>query len=66
MRRVFLCHLSQDNNTPQIALKTVVSALEEANVPVNTGSENLSDQRLRVHVLPRSEASYLYVLNPAK
>lgn len=66
LRRVFLCHLSQDNNTPQIALKTVVSALEEANVPVNTGSENLSDQRLRVHVLPRSEASYLYVLNPAK
>lgn len=66
LRRVFLCHLSQDNNNPQIALNTVVRALEEAQVCVNTGAESLLDNRLRVHILPRSEASYLYVLNPAK
>lgn len=64
LRRVFLCHLSQDNNTPQIALKTITEALEAANVAVSSGPESLSDTRLRLHVLPRSEASYLFVLNP--
>ncbi len=65
LQRVFLCHLSQDNNTPDIALTTVAQALEQAQVAVNTGAESLSDDRLRVHVLPRSEASYLYVLKPS-
>ena len=66
LRRVFLCHLSHENNTPEKALQTITDELQSAGIAVNTGRENLSDDSLRLHVLPRSEASYLFVLNPAE
>lgn len=60
LRRVFLCHLSQDNNTPMIALSTVRDALEQAGVAVST--DGFTDDRLHVAVLPRLEASPLVTL----
>ena len=66
LRRVFLCHLSQDNNTPEVALRTITDELTAAGVAVNSGRENLNDNSLRLHVLPRMEASYLFVLNPSE
>lgn len=62
LKRVFLCHLSQDNNTPQIALATVRNALEAAGVGV-TGEDAVADSRMRLSVLPRSEATSLIALD---
>ncbi len=62
LKRVFLCHLSQDNNTPQIALATVRNALESVGIGV-TGEDAVADSRLRLSVLPRSEATSLIVLD---
>ena len=61
LRRIFLCHLSQDNNTPQIALSTIRTALEEAGVSL--ASSHLDVDRLHLGVLPRLEASDLVVLD---
>ncbi|MCM1068245.1 MAG: MBL fold metallo-hydrolase [Muribaculaceae bacterium] len=61
LRRIFLCHLSQDNNTPQIALATVRGALEEAGISL--ASDPRDEQRLHLCVLPRLEASTLTVLD---
>lgn len=62
LKRVFLCHLSQDNNTPQIALATVRNALESVGIGV-TGEDAVADSRLRLSVLPRSAATSLIVLD---
>lgn len=63
IRRVFLCHLSQDNNTPQIALATVRSALEAAGVEVLNGTDvPAADTRLHLSILPRTEATSLLTL----
>lgn len=65
LRNVFLCHLSQDNNKPQIAVEAVRHALEEAGVhDFGNGLPSLTDPLNPVHVvaLPRYGASPLYVL----
>ena len=63
LRRIFLCHLSQDNNTPQKALAAVRNALEEAGADVAPSSDAPScDPRLHIAVLPRLESSPLTVL----
>lgn len=62
LKRVFLCHLSQDNNTPQLALSTVRNALESVGIGV-TGEDAVADSRMRLSVLPRSEATSLIVLD---
>lgn len=62
-RRIFLCHLSQDNNTPQKALAAVRSALEEAGVDIAPAAIAAAhDLRLHIAVLPRLESSPLIVL----
>lgn len=65
LRRIFLCHLSLDNNTPQIALGCVRAAIEEAGrqVTSNNGEPHSeTDQRICLSVLPRLESSSLIVL----
>lgn len=65
IHRIFLCHLSQDNNTPQIALSTVRTALEEAGVevaPVSAGTDPGAG-RVYLSVLPRTDASPMVVLS---
>lgn len=63
LKHIFLCHLSKDNNTPEIALKTVRAALEEAGAKVGEGMETLEDRKADVQLvaLPRYEASRLFV-----
>ena len=63
LRRIFLCHLSQDNNTPQKALGAVRHALEEAGIDIAPAAiAPAHDLRLHIAVLPRLESSPLIVL----
>lgn len=64
LRYVFLCHLSNDNNTPEIALNEVRSAMEAKGVTVGTGEGTLADlaKDVQLVALPRFEPSRLFVL----
>ena len=63
LKHIFLCHLSKDNNTPEIALDKVRASLEAAGVKVGSGMETLEDRQADVQLtaLPRYEASRLFV-----
>lgn len=65
LKYIFLCHLSQDNNTPAIALKTVRETLEATGLTVGDCSESLSDRAADIHLtaLPRFEASSLFTFH---
>ena len=64
LRRVFLCHLSDKNNTPQIALATVHRELEAADIRVSHDQEPVAGEtRLHVAALPRASCSPLVLLN---
>ncbi|MBD5310447.1 MAG: MBL fold metallo-hydrolase [Bacteroides sp.] len=66
LSHVFLCHLSQDNNTPQKALKAVREALEEKGLKVGNATNSLEDRECDVQLmaLPRFESSRLFVFRP--
>ena len=64
LKWVFLCHLSNDNNTPEKALGEMTKALEARGVSVGDGS-NSPDSRCRdiqVYALPRYDTSLWFVL----
>lgn len=63
LRYVFLCHLSKDNNTPDIALSAHRRALTAAHADIVVGdgtNEHLSD--VQIIALPRYDATGMYVL----
>ena len=64
LSHIFLCHLSQETNTPELALSTVRGALEAKGITVGnaTMSAELSPERVQLAALPRLTASPLYVL----
>jgi phosphoribosyl 1,2-cyclic phosphodiesterase len=64
LQHLFLCHLSNDNNTPDIALSTMRRALEECGKIVGDGSGSAQalDADIQLAALPRYESSPLYVL----
>lgn len=65
LKYVFLCHLSQDNNTPDIALSQMRSALMEKGVfSIGDGSgDPISRQSaIQIIALPRFDSSPLYLL----
>ena len=65
LTHIFLCHLSQDNNTPQLAVETVRHALEKAGLgPAGGGSGSIAARAcaLQLSALPRYEASQLFTL----
>ncbi len=62
LRHVFLCHLSQDNNTPASALDAVRDALTAARVTVTDSTANIAPGALYLATLPRFAASQLYFL----
>lgn len=66
MKYIFLCHLSNDNNTPAKALEAVGSALEERGIKIGKGEETLSDRSADVQLmaLPRFEITRWFVLRP--
>lgn len=53
LKNIFLCHLSENNNTRELAYKCNMNALEE--IGVNKGSISL-------HCLPRQQPSQLFTL----
>ena len=66
LKHIFLCHLSKDNNTPEIAIKKIRTALEEAGAKVGGGMETLEDRQADVQLmaLPRYDATRLFVFRP--
>lgn len=59
LKYVFLCHLSKDNNTPDIARNTSLKALVEKGITVGEGTESLVDRSkdVQLMVLPRYDAT---------
>ena len=66
LREVWLCHLSQDNNTPQLAFEAARKALIAAGLTVGGSDDTVADRTadVRLAVLPRFEATRWYVLRP--
>lgn len=63
LHSVFLCHLSQDNNTPETAFTTVATMLHAKGIAsIGDGSGSLEAELapIQLSVLPRYEASRLY------
>lgn len=54
-QRVVLAHLSEENNTPEIALSTVLHVLSESNIPKRC-------PEVKVHVAPRHTPHELIIL----
>ncbi len=66
LREVWLCHLSQDNNTPELALDASRRALVAAGLTVGGPDDTLADRAadVRLAALPRFEPTRWYVLRP--
>ena len=64
LRTIFLCHLSKDNNNPEIALRTVEEALTGAGAIVGDGSHTPYARLATVQLmaLPRFESTPLIPL----
>lgn len=61
LSHVFLCHLSHDNNSPEVAIGAVTRALESAGITI---SEDALKPGLHLVALPRFASSRLYILHP--
>ena len=63
LNHIFLCHLSKDNNTPQIALRTVREALEAKGIKVGNAMETIEDRKADVQLaaLPRFDMTRWFV-----
>ncbi len=66
LSHIFLCHLSKDNNTPQIALRTIREALEAKGLKVGNATESLEDSKADVQLaaLPRFDMTRWFVFRP--
>lgn len=60
---IFLCHLSHDNNRPEIARRVVEEALHSRGITVGDGSGSITSRKAQVQlsVLPRFDASPLHI-----
>lgn len=61
---VFMCHLSQDNNTEEIATTTMREALEARGISVGDASNSASQRErdVQIYALPRYTTSTWFVL----
>lgn len=66
LRHVLLCHLSQDNNTPAVALKASRESLTELGLKIGQGLNTVADRDadLQLSVLPRFDSTPLFVFRP--
>lgn len=65
LRRVFLCHLSDKNNTPGTALATITTMLEDSGIDLCRDDQpRPADRRLHILTLPRQTTSTLITLLP--
>ena len=65
LRNIFLCHLSNDNNTPDKAVAAVKGALESKGVTVGGAQGDLEDydKDVQLMALPRYDCSPWFVLS---
>ncbi len=65
LHHIFLCHLSNDNNTPEKALTAVRTALEEKGFTVGEGNETIEDRAadLQLQALPRFQPTRWYAFH---
>lgn len=63
LKYIFLCHLSNDNNTPEIALNTISKALKDRGLAIGTAQETIEDRKADVQLmaLPRLEPTRWFV-----
>lgn len=66
LRYIFLCHLSQDNNTPAIALRCSREALQAMGITVGNAEDTIADRQADVQLmaLPRFEPTRLFLFRP--
>ncbi len=62
LSHIFLCHLSDDNNTPETALATVLNALRSISVRPAPSSALIPPGTVYLSALPRYRSSELYIL----
>ena len=64
LKWVFLCHLSNDNNTPEIALNAMSAELQKIGLSVGDGTNSLESRYkdVQVYALPRYDTSLWFVL----
>ena len=63
LKYIFLCHLSNDNNTPEIALNAISKALKDRGLTIGTAQETIEDRKADVQLmaLPRLEPTRWFV-----
>ena len=62
LTHIFLCHLSDDNNTPETAVATVLNALRTISVLPAPSSAQIPPGSVYLSALPRFRSSDLYIL----
>lgn len=64
LKWVFLCHLSNDNNTPELAINTMSAALQQKGLSVGDGTNSVDSRYkdVQVYALPRYDTSLWFVL----
>jgi len=65
LHNIFLCHISEETNTPELALTAFRDALKPLGISIGDGS-NAPDQRdrdVQLYALPRYDASPLFWLD---
>lgn len=62
LSHIFLCHLSEDNNRPELAVETMRNALATRNLRIGDPANPLADVDVALAALPRFETSPLYIL----
>ncbi len=61
LKHIFLCHLSEDNNTPETALATSLNALRTISVNPSHTSTEIAEGTVYITALPRYKSSEFYV-----
>lgn len=68
LSHVFLCHISKENNTPQLAYQTMIEALSDKNLRIGDPANPLmcADTDIAIAVLPREGVTPQYILRHRK
>lgn len=63
LKQIYLCHLSHDNNTPQLALEAMKEAFANINITVGdaSGSAEALAADIQIYALPRYDSSPLFL-----
>ena len=65
LKYLFLCHLSADNNTPELARNEMTRSLEAIGLSVGDGSDHITqrDKDIQLVILPRFDNSLWFIFN---